>query len=117
MTALLAQSIAIAALVWGQPSCGMPTITYSQHLPPAAVGYADPRRCSIVLAAVRPEPFDTPASICTTIVHEWGHLSGHEHSANPRSVMYPVQLRPYWRCRDRWRTSIALLTDQSAAAP
>jgi hypothetical protein len=109
MSVLLAQSFAIAALLWGQPACGMPTVVDDPALPPDALGYNDRRSCTIDLASPRPAAYDTAASVCTTIVHEWGHLTGHAHSANPRSVMYPEQLQPYWRCRDRWRTSMALL--------
>lgn len=29
-------------------------------------------------------------TMCGTIVHEWGHLAGREHTANPRSIMFPV---------------------------
>ena len=113
MTALLAQSLAIAALLWGQPACGTPTVVYNPGQPPSALGYADRRSCTIDLPSSRPGSYDTPASVCTTIVHEWGHLDGREHSTNPRSVMYPEQLQPYWRCRDRWRQSVAVLVDQS----
>jgi len=112
MTALLAQSLAIAAMLWGPPACGTPTVVYDNDLPPATLGYADRRSCTIDLAPSRPAPYDTPASLCTTIVHEWGHLAGRGHSTNPRSVLYSRQLQPYWRCRDRWREPIAVLVDQ-----
>ena len=109
MTALLAQSLAIAALVWGQPACGTPTVAFDPGLTPATLGYADRRRCRIELPTTRPIAQDTQASICTTIVHEWGHLAGRGHAANPRSVMYPEQRQTYWRCRDQQRESVALL--------
>lgn len=38
-----------------------------------------------------------PVRRCTVMVHEYGHLAGHHHSHNPRSVMYP------WRTsRNEW---------------
>lgn len=37
--------------------------------------------------------------LCTTVVHEYGHLAGREHSRNRRSVMYPVVVRTFWRCK------------------
>jgi hypothetical protein len=112
MSMLLAQSLAIAALLWGPPACGTPTVATDPTLPAAALGYADRRSCVIDLPPTRPKSQDNWASICTTIVHEWGHLTGHGHSSNPRSVMYPEQVRPYWRCRDGNRDSVALLVGQ-----
>ena len=38
---------------------------------------------------------------CSIVVHEYGHLLGYEHSANPRSVMYPEYVRAYGPCRRR----------------
>ena len=33
------------------------------------------------------------------VVHEYGHITGHKHSADPRNVMYSGGVfRPYWRC-------------------
>src|SRR3954451_22403391 len=113
MTALLAQSLAIAALLWGQPACGTPTVVYNPGQPPSALGYGDRRSCTTELAESRPAPYDTSASGCTTIVREWGHLAGRGHSTIPRSVMSHEQLQPYCLCRDRWRQSVAVLVDQS----
>lgn len=28
---------------------------------------------------------------CMTVIHEGGHVMGHPHSGNPRSIMYPAQ--------------------------
>lgn len=104
MTPLLAQSFAIAALVWGQPTCGTPGVTYNAGLPIDALGYVDPRVCRIELQPEPGQPWDAPARRCTTIVHEWGHLTGHAHSTDPDNVMYPTQTRPYWRCTSKWRS-------------
>lgn len=37
--------------------------------------------------------------LCRTIVHEYGHLTGHEHSTDPSDVMYPVYRGPIGACR------------------
>jgi hypothetical protein len=45
------------------------------------------------------------SAYCTTMVHEYGHLAGHEHSTDTADVMYPIVLRVFPACRDaaRWR--------------
>jgi hypothetical protein len=42
--------------------------------------------CSIVLN--RSQDFDWP-KLCTVLVHEFGHLDGNDHSADPASLMFP----------------------------
>lgn len=37
--------------------------------------------------------------LCTIMVHEYGHLSGQEHSENPRSVMHAYVVRVFPACR------------------
>ncbi len=36
--------------------------------------------------------------ICALIVHEYGHLAGHEHSSNPHHIMHPAIPRRYPPC-------------------
>jgi hypothetical protein len=60
--------------------------------------YGAPRRnrdCRVVLnAGVR---FDWP-KLCSIVVHEYGHLTGHPHSHDPDSVMSPIYRRPVTAC-------------------
>jgi hypothetical protein len=41
---------------------------------------------------------------CSVMVHEYGHLLGHQHTSDPTDVMYPLYLRPVAACnRYQWR--------------
>lgn len=53
----------------------------------STVGWAWPRRCAVELdhALVA-----TPRLMCALVVHEWGHLAGREHAADPRDIMHPI---------------------------
>jgi Matrixin len=37
--------------------------------------------------------------LCTTVVHEYGHLDGHDHSESEESVMEREYTHPYKGCR------------------
>ena len=39
-----------------------------------------------------------PPWLCTLVVHEYGHLAGNGHSADPADVMYPLIERVYAGC-------------------
>jgi len=97
----IAYGLAVALSFWGPrpPTCGehvavQPIDFHMGH----AVAYADGFRCAIILDA-RPWTPWTRARVCKAIVHEYGHLKGHGHSRNPRSIMYPFMHR--WRRCDR----------------
>jgi hypothetical protein len=51
--------------------------------------------CRIVLNSRRSWDW---ARLCTTVVHEWGHLAGHGHSHADDSPMHASYVRPYPGC-------------------
>lgn len=55
-----------------------------------------------------------PVEVCTTIVHEWGHLLGFGHSADPFDVMAAFQLRPAQGCRRFTRPAHAAASSRAA---
>jgi hypothetical protein len=91
--------------VWGAAACGQPHVEVStpteyedtygtgEFENGSPLAWADENRCVIVinrnLAKIE---IRTAAKRCHVIVHEWGLLTGHEHSENTRSVMYGEDL-------------------------
>jgi hypothetical protein len=62
--------------------------------------YADPARndrCSVRFNS--DQAFDWP-SLCTVFAHEFGHLTGHQHTSDPSDVMYPLYSVPLPACAD-----------------
>lgn len=103
----MTQARAIAARYWGAAPCsGVVTVVWAPLDPDVNAvsdwtvaldaNPAENSDCVITLNQV--DAFDWPM-LCTVVVHEMGHLSGHEHSTDPRSVMYPVYLGPIPQCR------------------
>lgn len=99
--------------VWDTPACGQPHVevsTPAEYQSAHGTGYfdngeplawADEGRCAIV---INPNyTIRTDAKRCHVIVHEWGHLTGHEHSENQRSVMYGEDLVAESRVRRHGR--------------
>lgn len=92
------QMPALARSVWGQPACGEPTIAY-EHFQTDSEGYsvspgpASVRAWGYVYGDDQPDgsflPYDCTIHIsdtvgdwyCEVFVHEWGHLTGHGHTA------------------------------------
>lgn len=94
---------------WGDgqlPSCGKPSYawvddTASLHL----YAEVDRQACLIRfnLKAWRDELRDYPPGLCIVLLHEMGHLYGHEHSEG--GVMDPT-LTPDWRALQPCRSSM-----------
>jgi hypothetical protein len=58
------------------------------------VGYVwSPSGCTIHLNS---RVYWNWSKLCTTVVHEYGHIVGREHARDPRSVMYPGWPNPVW---------------------
>ena len=102
-----AAAMTLAASVWGQPACGTPTLGVAVYPTPAQLsvsvdrvtGFAEFDKCRVNLTPLTADPRRTdPTFACHVIVHEWGHLAGHEHSDDPKNVMYPETRLYYWRC-------------------
>lgn len=94
----------VAERTWGAAPCGTPHVEVStpdEYVTAYGTGlfngtplaWADETRCAIVINRdlIRIE-LRTATKRCHVIVHEWGHLTGHEHSENQRSVMYGEDL-------------------------
>lgn len=105
----LAAKIALAT--WGMAPCGhvqqREVNALPQGVPADAAawvyypGYLYPRRlrCTIYYYGRDPRPW-LWWRVCAATVHEWGHLTGHRHSTDPNSPMYPV-LHPISQCEGR----------------
>ena len=53
-------------------------------------------QCTITFNQV--QQFDWPM-FCTVMVHEIGHLTGHQHVTDQASVMYPIYVKPIPQCQ------------------
>jgi hypothetical protein len=76
-----------------------PTINASSNWwnPTEAYGNAGANsQCSIVFNQY--QKFDWPM-FCSVMVHEIGHLTGHEHVLDKTSVMYPIYITPITQCQ------------------
>lgn len=93
---VFAAAVGAAVAYWGSPPCGG-DVTYTwTDLAPGVVGYAswmrpssaptDPTRFSSCTIELDPA-VGSPRELCTTMVHEMGHLQGREHVASPDDVM------------------------------
>jgi Matrixin len=90
--------LTVAREHWGRsPAClgGAGVVVGEWMRGSSAWAYASPDCCWILL---NPDAYPAPAgsdpvrwrtAMCATVVHEWGHLLGVPHSADPASLMYP----------------------------
>lgn len=104
----VARAQAIADVVWQHPCGGDVAVTWDT-LPPGqdpsagkaglttAAWVMSDERCHVHFPAGVQQDWYT---LCTIMIHEYGHVAGLEHSANPHSVMYWMP-EPNWRCDDR----------------
>jgi hypothetical protein len=102
----LAREIAVA--YWGVDPCGgQVTIVWTDQDPDLnatavwgnAVGdYTDALSNDQCQIRFNPEVAFTWPKFCTVMVHEYGHLAGHDHSDDPRDVMYPLYMGPIGVC-------------------
>jgi matrixin len=98
----------IARAQWGMDPCGgQVTVVWTVLAPQVNAtstwsnpigGYADPAQnsgCKIEYNDLA--SWDWP-KLCTVVVHEMGHLSGHDHSPDPNDVMSAYYTRPLAAC-------------------
>jgi|SRR3954468_12716353 beta-lactamase regulating signal transducer with metallopeptidase domain len=85
--AWIASAITAATMSFGHVPVDHIDIKY-RNLPRDAIGEAIwPNH---ILIDKRPEPEWPREKAQCVIVHEYGHLAGHRHKHNPRSIMSPV---------------------------
>ena len=60
--------------------------------------------------------YDWPR-FCTVLVHEFGHLTGHQHSPDPNDVMAAYYNRPLQQCQDTADPTAAPAPPPAPAAP
>src|SRR4051794_27651920 len=93
----LARYMVIAEAYWGgpEPVCTMPdgTVVHPHAVmgndpDPNVAAWAEVGGCRIWLDS---DYWPAPASeeYCNLIAHEWGHLTGREHSSDPHDLMWP----------------------------
>lgn len=102
----LTHSEHVARAIWGNVCAGDVTVSYGALSDSEEMGEADYwiqpdgtyTGCQVTIS---PRSMSN-AMLCTVVVHEYGHLAGHEHSSDPDSIMYPIVSRrnmPY-RCKN-----------------
>lgn len=83
----------LAAEHWGEPNC---TSVDMEIVPNGSLGdlqgeatiATEPEPCFLYLVRKLADPRNFGLA-CAVEFHEVGHLTGHVHSSNPRSIMFP----------------------------
>jgi hypothetical protein len=113
----VATAESVAAGVWGVAACsGKVAIAWRAR--PRSVNavsswanrispYGDPQGNFDCKVEFNPRAAWTWAKFCTVLVHEFGHLTGHRHSADPHDVMAPVLGEPLTACAAAPRPPVA----------
>ena len=108
----VANGVQVARRTFGTPCVGGQILVRRGPLPRGQIGYAEwaepypgapPAErtgCVITLATAYKGRLGRAAA-CHAIAHEWGHLAGLGHSADPRDVMHPALRHIFSPCRDR----------------
>ena len=105
----IAQAEQVARAYWGADPChGSVTVRWVRQAPdinalstwasPTADPYGDPQAnsdCAIDLNPVA--AFDWP-KFCTVVVHEFGHLLGHDHDSRRGQLMSEIYTTPVASC-------------------
>ncbi len=107
-SAAMVRAELIAVEYWNSSPCGGavsvswapldPSINATSDWWNPSEAYGNPAansNCTITFNQV--EAFDWPM-FCTVMVHEIGHLTGHQHVTDDTSVMYPVYVAPIPQC-------------------
>jgi hypothetical protein len=98
----------IAAANWGFDPCGgtvalswvtsAPTINATATWSNPTDPYANPQQNSSCSVGFNDQQaYDWPM-LCTVFVHEFGHLTGHQHSQDQNDVMFPYYVSPIAAC-------------------
>jgi hypothetical protein len=109
---------------WGaQPCGGQVTISWTMLAPQVNAtstwsnpvdAYSDPAEnsaCSVAFNALA--SWDWP-KLCTVVVHEFGHLTGHPHTTDPNDVMTPFYDKPLPACNTQGPNGPPVVTTATA---
>ena len=106
--------VVVGKRVFGALPCGTPTVGEQPFIGVDTLAGADPEACQILLNGDYASQM--PADMrCTLVLHEYGHLAGHEHSARRDAVMYAEYQHADPRCIAAVRPFTAL--SRAAGAP